>query len=1222
MNKTINSIFLLIGLGLISLACGGGSDSGAAATNAETATIRVKGLSSGDKLVAYNLAGTSLGQATATASGDGAVGVPNTYFSVRIALLVDNVPLFESLVTKEELYGGNVLVTLNAASTVMTRSLDEQTLSAIYDAELAAYEAAMAAAAEQSGGGTSSASQAVIDLLLSIPSEQSGFTATVTQASSANLGYSVGDTVLVGLSGSGTLFLDGQSIAVGYQNSDPSYANTIFWDGPSPVVYQTYISSGTLYYFSASNANDINDYVSFSLPFAAKPRSVAPVDSSTLAGLLTSMFGSASISGFSLLDAEGLSSALYAEIQVYTYLSAMALRVADEGTLSSSGWQMIESAYQNALADSGVSGTSSDKAKVLADLVQSYLTPSTPITVSDFGTQMLIFLGDSETVINKLSALQSGDTAGVLSLVVGATGELSAPGAVTLAKTALEEENVLEAYEAAVVAVSLDPANEEARLLAALTRMLSVGFKNTNEVKAFQQAASLDYTFVGNDALESLIDSDEPEAGTVYASAETTEGLPTVSEINDFVKDAYLADINASIADLEAINLLTFSGFTLTVAMQGKDVDGEDYGSSDIEFDTLDVKGLLSFMYLLKANAEYYLGQNLEFSQADTPSEMLTLVEDAVEDGGVDFLNPSNNEITDARVRNWINSNSSFLTITQSYLSASRSSLITSAEGFNDLIDELQALDSVGDPRFNQLIETPDFEFNNMTVMNDSEIDGFQAFVGDVLNSLSGSTTVDPTVLSSYMESSSLNLSGLFSAQPRTYVTNSSGTAVVSGGELQLDEEGFETHLYGTISSGNLFGMTARTYGGNASELFLDAYDYLEEWLEDGSTSFSRSSYISSSYVAPVETPTETPSTVQQAPTALSGSATFSWFENEINGIETETGTMTITAGSNPGEMVVAEGGTTLGVGHLNGLALFLPVKDSSYEDAYVFIFTDTTFSEAVYLNTYKDVSTGDVGADIGHLTKTSGTLTLSGDLGPTTLSSSGSFSDTWYAVGGSLVNPDDTGNGSVTISSGSGPYGFFSDADNNAARMYFYGRMYCYASADEVGNISLGFGAFVDDNYERYTGISAGLDASDNSGWMDAVRGVVSSTGYSFSHDPGYDYDGSSLTFTNNSKDIVGGGTNADNFSMNTSSTDDETLSLTVGSTGYSTKVFQAGPVVMVPFRSSDSDFSFSLFIFEDNSLTEFTGMAAGVDGTGIWADFHSGTNGAGTKIYIQGVD
>lgn len=627
MKTKLNSIFLLVTLALISLACGGGS--GSDDVSSQSSTIRVKGLSAGDVLKAYTLDGTMVDSSSASSSGDGAVSLSSTAYSVRVVLEVDGVALFETLVTTDELVSGNVTATLNAASTIMSQQLTGS-FSTIYSAE---YAAVMAASQSNDSSTDSSSDSSVTDLIASLPSAQKSFTATVSTASSANLGYSVGDTVQVALSGSGFLFLDSQSVAAGYQNSDPSYANTIFWDGPSPVVYQVYISNSTLYYFSASNSGDDNDYVSFSIPdfSGSQAKARAGAGSTSLSSTLSSMFGVTKITDLSLSEAAALSqvSSYLAEIEMYTYLSAMALRVADEGTLSSSGWAAILTAVDTALA----SGSSAN-AKALADLIQSYLTPTTAITTSDFGTEMLAFLGSSDTVADKLTALQIGDTVGTLSLIVGATGEMSSATALSSAEAALVSENVLEAYEYAALAVSLDPSNEQARLVSALTRMITVGVKNNTKVKAFQQAANLEYTFIGNDALEARLDSDEPEAGTVYDDADTVTGLPTLAEINTFVQDVYYSDIMDSIADLEAIDLTSFTGYTLTVAMQGYDEEDMSYNaSSDVDFDDLDVKALLASMYLLKSKTESYLAHNLSVSGVnDSQAAMLDLAEDALND--------------------------------------------------------------------------------------------------------------------------------------------------------------------------------------------------------------------------------------------------------------------------------------------------------------------------------------------------------------------------------------------------------------------------------------------------------------------------------------------------------------------------------------------------------------------------------------------------------------
>jgi len=1006
MKNKINGIFLLVALGLISLACGGGSSSESPSTSS---TIRVKGVSAGDTLKAYTLDGTMVDSSTVSSTGEGVLDVSSSDYSIRVVLEVDGVGLFESLLTTSDLNSSSINVTLNAATTVMAQELSSY-YSDIFSYEESEVAAADAAAAADSASNDTDSSSA-LTLINSLPSNQKAFTTTVSSVASSNLGYSANQSVDVAISSTGALFVDNVSVSTTpYQITDSGYQNTVFWD-TSSLKYQVYISANTLGSMSFESMTDSSDYGSFSVNFfnLAKPRFANA--SQSLDAILSSMFGVTSMTSFSLSESSSLSS-IAAKIEMYTYLSAMALRVADEGSLSSTGWALILTAVDSALATS-----TTESAKDLADLIQSYLTPTTPLTTSDFGSEMLAFLGSSESVVSKLAALQSGDTVGTLSLLVGANGSLTSASALSDAEAALVSENVLEAYQYAALAVSLDPTNDQARLVSALTRMITVGVKNNVKVKAFQEAANLEYTFVGNDALEDRLDADEPEEGTVYDSADTVVGLPTLAEINDFVENAYYADLMASIADLEAINLTTFTGFDLTVEMQGKDENNDNHASSDVEFDSLDVKSILASMYLLKAKTEHYLAHNLTVDGVNTTqAAMLDLVEDAMnedpkltgtstlattwvfDNSGTElsssdpFLNgtysfeggfpgelfltnitnddgspvelsvyewddgdqwwqimfhgmmfdPSLNgnvtfeyafsgeatktyggnvyhykfdggmvdisgewrwtieitnnvglysvyhitetptgslaksstqsEITDATAQSWVNNNASFLTTTEAYLSKTRDSIIESAGVFNEVIDELQPLDSTNssEDRLNNLVETPDdLEFDNMVPMSDVEIDSFQSFVGDVVNSLSGATSVDPTFLSSSMETTQVDLSFLFSLNTRDYATNSSDQAILDDGELIEDEDEIESDLADTISSSaNLFGMTATVYGGNVSDLYADLGDYLDEWSYDGTTSFSRMYYV---------IPPETTSTASSAgaATALQAAQTY-----------------------------------------------------------------------------------------------------------------------------------------------------------------------------------------------------------------------------------------------------------------------------------------------------------------------------------------------------------
>jgi hypothetical protein len=204
-------------------------------------------------------------------------------------------------------------------------------------------------------------------------------------------------------------------------------------------------------------------------------------------------------------------------------------------------------------------------------------------------------------------------------------------------------------------------------------------------------------------------------------------------------------------------------------------------------------------------------------------------------------------EITDATVQSWINNNTSFLTTTEAYLTKSRDSVVESSGIFKDVIDEFQLLDplDMNQARSNHFIATVDvdFEFDNDVDMSDSEVDGFQSFVEGLVNTLSGPATVDPTFMSTTMESSVVDLTAL-SKNTREYATNSSGQAIMVAGVLEADEDQFETDLAATVSSGNLFGMTADVlYGGNVSDLYGDLSDYLDDWLSNGSVNFSREYY-------------------------------------------------------------------------------------------------------------------------------------------------------------------------------------------------------------------------------------------------------------------------------------------------------------------------------------------------------------------------------------------
>ena len=411
--------------------------------------------------------------------------------------------------------------------------------------------------------------------------------------------------------GNPTLYSSGDSYALDYVDTDGRFYRV------RPNSAADYILS-TIQVYEDSSLDNFYGYYYESSSSLTKARGNTS-EGSSAADLLSSMFGVSSLKTLSLSDAVDLSLVvslgLDEKIRTFAIVSAIGLQAFDEGSLTETQWDAVVDALEDSFT---TTLDPVDAAAVLSAILKENLVVEDPITASDFGTELSALYGSGDDVELMLGALQSGDQAGVLALLLSVSDLVTVESIILDGEDALVDEDVLEAYEYFTSAVVVDPNNDEARLMAALTRMMTIGIKDTESVKAFQKAANLEYTFVDNDSLETLIDDEdetlEDNPKFIYDDFSEIEatGLPSQANIVAYVTDGFLPDVEASIADLEAIST-SFSGYTISIAMQGYDEEDMGYkATSPIEIDSIDVEALLGALYNLKAQAEHYLDNDLE----------------------------------------------------------------------------------------------------------------------------------------------------------------------------------------------------------------------------------------------------------------------------------------------------------------------------------------------------------------------------------------------------------------------------------------------------------------------------------------------------------------------------------------------------------------------------------------------------------------------------------
>lgn len=675
--------------------------------------------------------------------------------------------------------------------------------------------------------------------------------------------------------------------------------------------------------------------------------------------------------------------------------------------------------------------------------------------------------------------------------------------------------------------------------------------------------------------------------GELHLSIETPDGEKNILDIEEM--DSFeisnfsswypnLTDISDPVYEIEGDLLLNLNNTPTQLSMMGA------FQGNTFEFFQVDV-----YEYIdsnddgtFEFNASYVLSANISGT------------------GTLDF-HSTYEHIDGKDVQEYIEADENFLTIQESFASDAQSSLSSAFTIAVETLDMLQDLEDNAD-RIDHIVDNKEsLERDDGSTFSDSEIDSFQTFLGGVNDALDGAAIVDPSFLGSgNWTSQSLDLSVFFSTAAKTFFTDDQGNIV----ESTFDDPDTTDLLEASVrDEGELFGQTpAQVSGTNISDVYAEFFFDVDDWftLEQTSSSSNTSTGGSSS---------------SSSKTTLSGTATFSdefYPVMSMSGNGSSTGSLTITGSSTAGQVTLTDNESGLQYsGYINGLNIYAQGVDteSSPNEPFTVIiaFTDTSFTKAVQLLTYKEGTsgTGLANMELVLLTQDSGTLTAT-DLGSATLTGSAVMQHKYVPL-----NSSTTGFSSFNMEASGNSFLTYTDNANsgNSFTLSTYGYSIAGARVNNDG-FAIMCGLFDGANLDNFSGFEVYYNNTDSYAMIHSVLGTVANGAITLNHEGTYAYAGTSFTTSvlptrlNESTEIDDGTIVITNSS--------ELLSSDGGDTGM-----LMGPVMFLG-KHGGNDYSLGVFIFSDSSYNGYYGTSSGYDGT-AWSEFYRGAKTTGDLQYQE---
>ncbi|MBF0198018.1 MAG: hypothetical protein HQL32_09915 [Planctomycetes bacterium] len=348
---------------------------------------------------------------------------------------------------------------------------------------------------------------------------------------------------------------------------------------------------------------------------------------SAVSSALYSATGSHSLSGLSLGSvATGFSSDALAEIKATVLATGMAVKAADAKTLSQSNWDGVSTALDS-LFDA-TAANAYDKAQALSTALRE-IDLDDILESSDMSSPMANLFGTSDSAQKYLRDFQSADSSGGLA-VLADKGLFTAATLYSKGVAALEAEETVKAYEFFEAAAFADGNNENARVMAAIYRMITSGVRSNRETKTFLKASNVSFDFTNLGAIRDADKNDNEDKivdVTAYNKVAELTGIPGSKELYAYLEDVYLRDIEDSINDLAAVSMDSFPKLSITPKMQGK-LDEDEEGNaivptSAIELDGYDLRAFQASLKMSQAEMQYLLAMDLDIEgKTTTPAAM------------------------------------------------------------------------------------------------------------------------------------------------------------------------------------------------------------------------------------------------------------------------------------------------------------------------------------------------------------------------------------------------------------------------------------------------------------------------------------------------------------------------------------------------------------------------------------------------------------------------
>ncbi|MBF0244243.1 MAG: hypothetical protein HQL31_03075 [Planctomycetes bacterium] len=562
----------------------------------------------------------------------------------------------------------------------------------------------------------------------------------------------------------------------------------------------------------------------------------------SLASFIAANLGSA-VSNFSGLDMdESIALGLGTKLKVMANLTAMSIARVSESIRTGTGltqndWNEVAVAIVQYAAQSSSSSisTSYSKSETLAGLLND---SSSRFAYRDYPDVTHAYISGGMEIAEFLKLVQDNSVANFLYLL-NKSGAIAVSSLISSGNSALEANDMRKAYEqfraaglasetpdatlaAALVASGMVPSfipivstsNQEATFLSAVSRLMALPLRKDMGIAPFMSKAHIStlVTDFGN------VEFDDSAWDVLVNVDANGVKIPSLAEYNAAQRDTIEGEVLGAISELQSLSGITSSGitgttlfpYTITRAMQGYTA------VSDQMIDATDVKGVLAGLYALLAELKYWRALNMEISgRTGSGDEVKTWL--LAIDGN------TYNHLDDQDLIADMNTNPSFLAINspslmQDVATCLSFSLLYSKALINDLKSD--RTDEVF--RCSYLFSNlNDYDKDNGGIYTDTEVDGVLTFLDDLRYSLTAPTVVDPSVFGGGVVADTLDLSKLFTKNPRELFEDATGTVVADEfGEIdtnEAEEKSFKESLLSNDT--DLFSL-----GGNTIESDLDAF--------------------------------------------------------------------------------------------------------------------------------------------------------------------------------------------------------------------------------------------------------------------------------------------------------------------------------------------------------------------------------------------------------------